>query len=154
MVPTPDERKVDLDTGLRRCDEKTLSSLSGQHDREGQAYYPVMQAHPAVRVATVLVAISLAACQSTPRAPTIEPGLNLLESSELRLPTGCVASGSFVVAFTVATTGRTDAIRAPEAPGCVQDALTAWVASFRYEPPTRPTPTSMEWMVVTARRGS
>lgn len=82
------------------------------------------------------------------------PDLQLLESSELSLPLGCIASGSFVVSFTVATTGRTDAIRAPDAPDCVQDALTAWVASFRYQPPARPTPASMEWMMVTARRGS
>jgi len=112
-----------------------------------------MRIQPALRVATILIATFLAACQSTPRVPAIRE-LELLESSDLTLPDGCVASGSFVVSFTVATTGRTDAIRAPDAPGCVQDALSAWVASFRYQPPTSPTPASMEWMMVTARRGS
>jgi hypothetical protein len=113
-----------------------------------------MRAQYTLRVTTLLFAALLTACQSTPPAPAVAPDLELLESSQLRLPAGCEAAGSFIVSFTVATTGRTDAIRAPGAPECVADALTAWVASFRYQPPARPTPASMEWMMVTARRGS
>ena len=98
--------------------------------------------------------ILVAGCSSLPSQRTVEPDLELLESAQLAVPQDCLASGSFVVSYTVATTGRTDAIRAPEAPQCVQDALMAWVASFRYQPPSRATPAAMEWMMVTAKRGT
>jgi hypothetical protein len=107
-----------------------------------------------LRATAILAVVSLAACQSTPPRRTVEPDLKLLETSVLVVPKDCFASGSFIVSFTVATTGRTDAIRAPDAPGCVQDALIAWVASFRYEPPARAAPATMEWMMVTGKRGS
>ena len=96
----------------------------------------------------------LAGCSSLPSQRAAEPDLKLLESSRLVVPQDCLASGSFVVSYTVAITGHTAGIRAPEAPSCVQDALTAWVASFRYEPPSRATPAAMEWMMVTAKRGT
>lgn len=95
----------------------------------------------------------LAGCSSTPER-TPEPDLKLLESSQLVVPRDCLASGSFVVSYTVATTGHTAGIRAPDAPQCVQEALTAWVASFRYEPPVSATPAALEWMMVTANRGT
>jgi len=107
-----------------------------------------------LRMTATLGVALLAGCQTTPPRPSLAPDLKLLEAAELELPRGCVASGSFVVSFTVGTSGRTDAIRAPNAPTCVQDALTAWIASFRYEPPKTATPASLEWMLVTAQRGS
>jgi hypothetical protein len=106
------------------------------------------------RALAILAIALLAACQSTPPLHPAEPELKLLKSAELIVPEDCLASGSFVVSFTVATSGLTDAIRALDAPGCVQAALTAWVASFRYEPPARATPATMEWMMVTGKRGS
>ena len=38
------------------------------------------------------------------------------------------------MSFTVATTGNTDAIRVPNAPSCIQDALTAWERSLQLDP--------------------
>ena len=96
----------------------------------------------------------LAGCSNLPSKQAVEPDLQLLESSQLVVPQDCLASGSFIVAYTVATTGRTAAIRAPEAPQCMQDALTAWVASFRYAPPVSATPAALEWLMVTAKRGT
>ena len=105
------------------------------------------------RVTTLLAVVFVAACQTAPPRSS-EPELKLLQTSPLVVPNDCIASGSFVVSYTVATTGRTAAISPPDAPSCIQDALTEWVASFRYEPPGKATPASMEWMMVTAQRGS
>jgi hypothetical protein len=113
-------------------------------------YYRAMR----TRYISLSTLMLLAGCSSLPSQHAVEPDLKLLESSQLIVPQDCLASGSFVVSYTVATTGRTAAIRAPEAPRCVQDALTAWVASFRYEPPSIATPAAMEWLMVTARRGT
>ena len=101
-----------------------------------------------------IAAAVVAGCQTASQRSTPELELKLLSTSPLIVPKDCFASGSFLVAFTVATTGLTTAIRAPDAPGCVQDALIAWVASFRYEPPAKATPATLEWMMVTAKRGS
>jgi hypothetical protein len=106
------------------------------------------------RAATLFAVLFIAACQTTPPPRLAEPELKLIQTSPLVVPNDCIASGSFVVSYTVATTGRTAAISPPDAPSCIQDALTEWVASFRYEPPAKPTPASMEWMMVTAQRGS
>ena len=103
--------------------------------------------HPFV-AALVLVA----GCQ-TPRpiAPP-EPPLTLLSAGALALPGDCIASGPFTVTFTVASSGQTRDVRALDAPSCIDRALTAWVESFRYEPPARATPTKIEWMLVTGKR--
>jgi hypothetical protein len=98
----------------------------------------------------------LCGCQS---APTIEqparpPALQLLESKPLVVADDCAASGSYFVGFTVLRDGRTGRIEAPSAPVCVQQALTTWVSSFRYAPPAAEVPFGVEWMLVTARRGS
>jgi hypothetical protein len=112
-----------------------------------------------MRTQSISLAVSFAAlallagCSSLPSQHAAEPDLKRIESSPLVVPQDCRASGSFVVSYTVATTGRTAGIRAPDAPRCVQDALTAWVASFRYEPPINATPAALEWLMVTAKRG-
>ncbi len=115
--------------------------------------------HPPVRRAGIVALFSLlgllAACQTTPPPARLpEPQLQLLRSEPLTLSSGCDASGSFFVSFTVATSGRTDDIHAPDAPPCVQEALTAWVASFEYAPPAQATPAAIEWLMVSAKRGS
>ena len=51
-------------------------------------------------------------------------------------------------------TSETSGAKAPEGPACVQQALTAWVSSFRYSPPGRDTPAGVEWMLVTAPKGT
>ena len=95
----------------------------------------------------------LAGCQLTPPAP-VAPALQLMESQPLVLMPGCEASSSVVVEFVVRMDGRTDALQLSPAPECVREALTAWVSSFRYLPPSADTPAGVEWLLVSARRGS
>jgi hypothetical protein len=96
----------------------------------------------------------LAGCQLTPPAPVASPSLQLMESQPLVLAPGCEASGSVRVEFFVRMDGSTDALKLSPAPECVREALSAWVSSFRYLPPAADTPTGVEWMLVSARRGS
>ena len=95
----------------------------------------------------------LAGCQLTPPAP-IPPSLELMESQPFVLAPGCEASGSVSVEFTVRMDGTTDGLKLSPAPECVREALTAWVSSFRYLPPAADIPTGVEWLLVSARRGS
>jgi hypothetical protein len=108
------------------------------------------------RRALVVAALAvLAGCQVTPPAPQPEPpSLQLVASAPLVLAPGCEASGSLFVEFTVRTDGSTDALKLPSAPPCIREALTAWVGSFRYQPPAAEVPTGIEWLLVSARRGS
>jgi hypothetical protein len=97
----------------------------------------------------------LAGCQVTPPAPQPEPpSLQLVASEPLVLAPGCDVSSSLFVAFTVRTDGSTDSLKLPAAAACVREALTAWVSSFRYLPPAAEVPTGVEWLLVSARRGS
>jgi hypothetical protein len=95
----------------------------------------------------------LAGCQLTPPAP-VPPSLQLMESQPLVLAPGCEASGSVSVQFTVRMDGTPDGLKLSAAPECVREALTAWVSSFRYLPPAADIPTGVEWLLVSARRGS
>ena len=95
----------------------------------------------------------LAGCQLTPPAP-VPSSLQLMESQPLVLAPGCEASGSVSVEFTVRMDGTTDRLKLSPAPECVREALTAWVTSFRYLPPAADIPTGVEWLLVSARRGS
>jgi hypothetical protein len=97
----------------------------------------------------------VAACGSIPSRPEqVPPALQLIDSAQLAVPEGCVSELSVRVDFIVLETGRTGRILAPEAPACLRDALVAWVESFLYAPPGAPTEESVEWLLVTARRGS
>lgn len=98
--------------------------------------------------------LALAGCQTTPTSPATAPALQLIQSQPLVLAPDCQASGSFFVEFSVLSDGRTGRIQAPNGPTCVQQALTAWVGSFRYSPPGRDTPAGVEWMMVTAQKGT
>lgn len=99
--------------------------------------------------------LALAGCQTTPTAPPAPaPALQLIQSQPLVLAPDCQANGSFFVEFSVLSDGRTGRIQAPEGPTCVQQALSAWVSSFRYSPPGRDTPAGVEWMLVTAPKGT
>jgi len=102
-----------------------------------------------------LVALTLlAGCQSTPPAPVAPPALQLMQSQPLVLAPGCEASSSVMVEFIVRMDGSTDSLKVSPAPECVREALTAWVSSFRYLPPAADVPTGVEWLLVSARRGS
>ena len=106
-------------------------------------------------VAVLAVLAVLAGCKVTPPAPQPEPPpLQLVASEPLVLAPGCDVTGSLFVEFTVRTDGSTDAFKLPSAPTCVREALTAWVSSFRYLPPSTEVPTGIEWLLVSARRGS
>jgi hypothetical protein len=106
-----------------------------------------------VRCLALAALTLLAGCQLTPPAP-VPPSLELMESQPLVLTPGCEASGSVTVEFTVRMDGTTDGVKLSPAPECVREALTAWVSSFRYLPPAADVPTGVEWLIVSARRGS
>ena len=102
-----------------------------------------------------ILLICLAGCAAVgPRDDAPAPDLQLLDSAPLMLADDCRANGSFVVGFTVDTHGRTTDIAPPDGPACVREALAAWAASFQFAPPAVPTPGSLEWLMVTAPRGS
>lgn len=106
-------------------------------------------------VALVAGAIALSGCQTAPtQAPPSKPTLRILQSDPLQVADTCEASGSYFVEFTVLSDGRTDGIKASGGPACLQQALTAWVSSFRYEAPGQEVPSGVEWMMVTAQKGS
>jgi hypothetical protein len=102
-----------------------------------------------------LVALTLlSGCQLTPPAPVAPPSLQLMESQPMVLAPGCEASASVMVEFIVRMDGRTDSLQLSPAPECVRAALTAWVSSFRYLPPAADVSSGVEWVLVSARRGS
>lgn len=99
-------------------------------------------------------AIALAGCQTAPPVDSSAPQTpQLLEAKPLTVAENCEASGSYFVEFTVLSDGRTGNIQALSGPACVQQALTAWVGTFRYAPPGQQTPAGVEWLMVTSHRG-
>lgn len=108
-----------------------------------------------VSASAATAALTLVGCQTPPSAPSVLPSaLQLIAAEPMRLPAGCEAEGSYFVSFTVLEDGRTDAIRTPPGEACVTEALSAWVASFRYAPLARPVQSGVEWMLVPGKRGS
>ncbi|MGH8178860.1 MAG: hypothetical protein ACREV5_21585 [Steroidobacter sp.] len=106
-------------------------------------------------VASLVALGFLSACQvRPPERVGPAPALRLIDAAPLDLAASCDAHGSFVVDFTVEPSGRTAKIKPSAGPPCVQKALTAWVATFRYAPPGAEVPGSIEWLLVTAHRGS
>ena len=104
--------------------------------------------------AVAIIAAVISACQtSAPKVAAPIP-LELVAVGTLHVPDTCEATGSVIVDFTVLENGQTAGIEPAAAPECLQQALTAWVASFRYAPVTSQTRTSVEWLMVEARRGS
>lgn len=97
-------------------------------------------------------AIALSGCQTTPTRGSSKGTIRILQSEPLEIPDNCAASGSYFVEFTVMSDGRTDDIKASSGPACIQQALTAWVSSFRYEAPGEEIPSGVEWMMVTAQK--
>jgi hypothetical protein len=111
---------------------------------------------PFLRLALLLNVVTLSACQSSrPLQPEFPAApLQLLDSRALELPDSCQPRGSVVVDFMVLESGQTDEIRPAAAPECVQQALTAWVATFRYSPIGAKSPATVEWLLVEAKKGS
>jgi hypothetical protein len=118
---------------------------------------PLSQSHrrlsSVAALATILVVS--AGCQSVPEQPEgLPPSLQLLDAAQLDVPAGCVPETSVRVQFVVLESGRTEQVRAADGPECLRAALTVWVGSFLYAPPPAPVEESVEWLLVTARRGS
>ncbi|WP_129647458.1 energy transducer TonB [Peristeroidobacter agariperforans] len=99
-------------------------------------------------------AIALSGCQTAPSKGSSKGTIRILQSEPLKVPDNCEASGSYFVEFTVMSDGSTDDIKASSGPACIQEALAAWVSSFRYEAPGQEIPSGVEWMMVTAQKGS
>ncbi len=102
----------------------------------------------------LVVATALAGCATT--APSV-PGapLELVDLAPVVLPPGCEPGRGVVyrTAFVVQPDGSVTQIAAQSGTGCVQQALQDWVATFRYRPVAESTPTVIDWIAVTARRG-
>ena len=96
--------------------------------------------------------IASSGCRTVPEQP-LPPAPRLLTSAPLQLPDGCEAKGSYLVHFAVHPDGGTADIQPPAAAACVQTALAAWVASFRYAPQAGATPMAIEWLMVEAKKG-
>lgn len=102
----------------------------------------------------------LAGCASqTAQSPSMPPPvleLQLLDAGILEIPRGCEPAHGKVyrTRFTVRADGGVAAIVSDSGPGCVQDALRRWVATFRYRPVAEPLPATLDWLDVPARRGS
>lgn len=101
----------------------------------------------------LVTALVLAGCATTARPPPSP--LELLESGSVVLPADCVPAHGVVyrMAFVVQGDGRVAGIASQSGAGCVQQALEAWVATFRYRPPSDATPAVVDWMAVSAARG-
>jgi hypothetical protein len=104
------------------------------------------------------VALISGCASQTDRASSLHPPLpelELLDAGVLEIPRGCEPARGKVyrTSFTVQADGRVAAAVSDSGPGCVQDALRRWVATFRYRPVDEPTATVLDWMGVTATRG-
>jgi hypothetical protein len=98
-------------------------------------------------------ALAMGACSLVNQRTALpRPPLELLQSDAVELPIGCIATASMRVSFTVETSGLPSEIEPSKGPACVQAALVSWVTSFRYAPRATRTPTSVEWVLASARR--
>jgi len=107
------------------------------------------------RVATAfIVATALAGCATT-RPGVPDAPLELVALAPVVLPPDCEPGRGVVyrTAFVVQPDGSVTQITAQSGTGCVQQALQDWVATFRYRPVAEATPTVIDWIAVTARRG-
>jgi hypothetical protein len=104
----------------------------------------------AQRLAIAATLFVLGACRTLPPPPPIP--LQLLSSQPLLLAADCEASASIVVDFMIDASGSTSNIAVPAAPACLQQALRAWVASFKYVPLPDAKASHIEWLLVKAPR--
>lgn len=102
----------------------------------------------ALRLLGSAALLLLSACRTLPPAPAAP--LELLSSAPLQLGAGCMGSSSVAIDFVIDASGSTSDIAVPDAPVCLQQALRAWVASFKYAPLPADTPSRIEWVLVTA----
>lgn len=106
--------------------------------------------------ALTALALTATGCVMAPPVTAPPSPVQLVSAGELNLPSECaVTSGAvYRTLFEVQPDGRVAAPRSaePGGDGCVQEALRAWVGTFRYAPIDAPTPVAFDWMAVTASR--
>jgi hypothetical protein len=116
--------------------------------------------HLAVRLGAACTFASLllaAGCTLTPPERTSpEYPFHLLHAAALQIPRGCEPAPGMVyrTAYTVRADGSVAAAVSESGAGCVQEALRQWVATFRYGPIREDTATVIDWLSVTATRGT
>lgn len=112
---------------------------------------------PALAGGAALGLVLLAGCASAPgtKSPP-EPELQLQSAGVLALPGNCEPTDGKVyrTRYVVQPDGRVAGATPESGTGCVQDALLRWIESFQYRPLAGPVPTTLDWMAVTARRGT
>jgi hypothetical protein len=113
------------------------------------------RAHLKSAMATVVVA-ALAGCATQPagdRAAVERPPV-LLSAGDLALPPDCAPTPGVVyrTEYVVGEGGGVDRVARVEGPACLQAALAGWVRTFRYEPGTPATPSTIDWMATVARK--
>ena len=76
-------------------------------------------------------------------------------AAPLELPDDCEPARGQVYRthYVVQPDGRVTEPRSSDGDGCVQQALRAWVSSFRYGPVDAEMPVVIDWIAVTATRG-
>jgi hypothetical protein len=98
----------------------------------------------------------LAGCAAAPGTKPSEPELQLLSAGVLLLPDDCEPAGGKVyrTRYVVQADGHVTEAMPESGAGCVQDALLRWVETFQYRPPAGPVPATLDWLAVTAQRGT
>ena len=111
------------------------------------------------RIAVLAGALLVVAGCAPLTRPTATPPpmpLHLLGAESLELPDGCEPEQGRVyrTRYVVQPDGRvTDSASGSGDDGCVEEALRAWVSSFRYGPIDTEMPVVIDWIAVTATRG-
>lgn len=112
---------------------------------------------PALASVACLGMVLLAGCAAVlgTQSPP-EPELQLQSADVLALPGNCEPTDGKVyrTGYVVQPDGRVVGATPESGAGCVQDALLRWVESFQYRPLAGPVPATLDWMAVTARRGT
>jgi hypothetical protein len=130
-------------------------SMGGRSRRDPAMILPTLGETSMLRfVPALIVATAFAGCASTTPSVPVAP-LELVDLAPVVLPLDCEPRRGVVyrTAFVVQPDGSVAQVAAQSGTGCVQQALQDWVATFRYRPVAEPTPTVIDWIAVTARRG-
>jgi len=106
-------------------------------------------------IAATLLAVAGCAPLTRERAPPPPAPLQLLGAESLELPKGCepVRGQVYRTNYVVQPDGRVTDTASGGGDGCVEEALRAWVSSFRYGPIDAEMPVVIDWIAVTATRG-
>jgi len=118
--------------------------------------HDVLAARRIVVLAGAMLAVAGCASLTSERAaPPPPPPLQLLGAEALELPTGCepVSGQVYRTNYVVQADGRVTDTASGGGDGCIEQALRAWVSSFRYSPIDAEMPVVIDWIAVTAARG-